>query len=368
MWPEFVRKITLLLLYDRLNSQNFRPRYWKPGNWFLQANDLQSDSPKKDQEGNHRPNGSRHSSSRTQKNSLFMDESDTNKKDTIDKNSLLEISTLMANNLDINNFKPYDYSEFGSFNYVIRSRNYQGKPNDDDQDENRLKMKPNKLNPIQRNKPENDQQLNSTSFNINSKEGKKLIKQDRNHPNQSIEDLLQNNLTGSNLKLGKIPGYVQVSGSTENLNNIGDNTNRTTDFDYSKVTDDIYKAFGKQKQSKYSYPQKITVLKTSRSNKPQAESNHEEYYLNDLVENTKSMLGSKSDFFGQNQRSMIVEKGVNSANPNSKYRDGSTRLVPLESSRIDSRSINGGANSNMSSATNFSQARNNKLMKILGEF
>ncbi len=265
---------------------------------------------------------------------------------------------------------------------MIRSRNYNGGKSGEEQEEQFLKFKPNKINlgPIQRNKPNPEtttdtqlqQQLNSTSFNLQNLKltDKKSIKQPKS---DSIENLLQNHHTSSNLKLGKLPNNLE--GSSEVLN-LGENTQRTlTDYDYSKVTDDIYKAFGKQKQSKYSYPQKITVVKTSRSHKQVPEPiNHEDYLFNDLIENTnytKSIIGSKGEFFGPNQRSMIVEKNLNSAmnsaNP-TRYRDGSTRLVPLESSRIDSRSINGGATSNMSSATNFSQARNNKLMKILGEY
>ncbi len=392
MWPEFVRKITLLLLYDRLNSQNFRPRYWKPGNWFSQG-EKEADKEHQTEAGSitNRASGSRMSSSKLQKQNLFLGDGGDKEKQSEEKNKLLEINALMANNLDIDSFKPYNFAEFGSFNYVIRSRNYNAAKGGEEQeaDEQFLKFKPNKisLGPIQRNKPDasginnNDsnqqqqQQFNSTSFNLtNLKHQEK--KPSKSSKNDSIENLLQNHHTSSNLKLGKLPASY-LEGSSEALN-LGDNTQRTlADYDYSKVTDDIYKTFGKQKQSKYSYPQKITVLKTSRQQKQVPEPiNHEEYFLNDLIENsnyTKSV--SKGEFFGPNQRSMIVEKNVNSANPNGGkfsnlggYRDGSTRLVPLESSRIDNRSLNGGANSNMSSATNFSQTRNNKLLKILGEY
>ncbi|CAF0733223.1 unnamed protein product [Brachionus calyciflorus] len=34
IWPEFIRKMTILLLYDRLNYPEFTPKYWKPGFWY----------------------------------------------------------------------------------------------------------------------------------------------------------------------------------------------------------------------------------------------------------------------------------------------------------------------------------------------
>lgn len=34
MWPEFIRKMTVLLLYDRLNPSVFTPKSWKPGIWY----------------------------------------------------------------------------------------------------------------------------------------------------------------------------------------------------------------------------------------------------------------------------------------------------------------------------------------------
>ena len=108
----------------------------------------------------------------------------------------------------------------------------------------------------------------------------------------------------------------------------------------------------------------------AKSNKQNGE-NKEEEFIHDLIENTnysKSVLASKNDFFGQStgnktNRDQLVSKYSNLGG----YRDGA-RLVPLESSRLDSRSINGGATSNLSSTTNFSTARNNKLLKILGEY
>ena len=130
MWPEFVRKITLLLLYDRINSQNFRPRYWKPGSWFLESNEgvaaavgQATGSNKKEQieAVTFRGNTSRMSSAKLSKNSFFNEEIEV-KEQKVEKNNLLDINTIMASNLDINSFKPYDMSDFGSFNYVIRSR------------------------------------------------------------------------------------------------------------------------------------------------------------------------------------------------------------------------------------------------------
>lgn len=401
MWPEFVRKITLLLLYDRINSQNFRPRYWKPGSWFLESNEgvaaavgQATGSNKKEQieAVTFRGNTSRMSSAKLSKNSFFNEEIEV-KEQKVEKNNLLDINTIMASNLDINSFKPYDMSDFGSFNYVIRSRvpnNNNSKPSQALDEDDLFKFKSNRinLNPINRNnnnKNNNESseftnQLKSTSFNLqNLTKDKKLSTLDKNNPNQSsIENLFLNAQTASNLKLAKIAkgtSYLNLNGSNEQLNQLDDNqnTHRTSshDFEYSKVTDDIYKAFGKSKQSKYNYPQQIHVVKTaSKSNKQNGE-NKEEEFIHDLIENTnysKSVLASKNDFFGQStgnktNRDQLVSKYSNLGG----YRDGA-RLVPLESSRLDSRSINGGATSNLSSTTNFSTARNNKLLKILGEY
>lgn len=368
MWPEFVRKITILLLYDRLNSKTFRPRYWKPGNWFLQM----TGEAEEDGSATVRQRSSRTSSSKATKSNLFMEEPEPEK--AIENNSLLEINSLMNSNLDIESFKPYGVSDFGSFNYVIRSKANNNVKLNDEQDESFLKFKPNKinLNPLNRNKNiESDAQLISTSFNSpQTSREKKLAPIERKNPNP--DNLGDNFNSGSNLK------FLQLHGSKEQLNfddNL--NTNRTGhDFEYSKVTDDIYKTFGKQKQSKYSYPQQIHVLKTSRKAVPDP-IKHEDYSIKDLIENTNSVLVNKNDFFGKPNRSMVLDKNglgsqLGSAQPPGKYsklsayREGS-RLVPLESSRLDSRSINGGgAASNMSSATNFSTNRNNKLLKILG--
>lgn len=361
MWPEFVRKITILLLYDRLNSKAFRPRYWKPGNWFLEMSENETALPV-------RTNSRR---------STLLDEEIEVQEKIVEQNKLLDINSIMANNLDIDNFKPHDVSEFGSFNYMIRSKNYNVKPTEDE-DTTFLKFKNNKinLNPINRNK--GDENLKSTSFNISSMNSKRLQPLDKNNPEKtSIENLFQGG--GSNLKLGKLKGNscLNLNFSNENLDSDIQNTYRTNhDFEYSKVTDDIYKTFGKPKQSKYNYPQQIHVLKTSRKPVPDQIKNED---IKDLIENSnyqQSVIASKNDFFGQSNRSMVVDKNRRASDlsqPPNKYsnlggyRDGS-RLIPLESSRLDNRSINGGTASNMSSATNFSTTRNNKLLKILGEY
>lgn len=111
-------------------------------------------------------------------------------------------------------------------------------------------------------------------------------------------------------------------------------------------------------------------MKTASKSNKQTNENKEEEFINDLIENTnysKSVLASKNDFFGQSNGKNTNREQLVSKYSNLGYRDGA-RLVPLESSRLDSRGINGGANSNLSSTTNFSTARNNKLLKILGEY
>jgi hypothetical protein len=390
MWPEFVRKLTILLLYDRLNSKTFRPRYWKPGNWFLNMSNEQKEAERKMEEERGVSSTSRRSSNvnvDAKALNFFTGEAPKDEKKE-DKNSLIEIKTLMASNLDLNAFKPYEVSDFGSYNYMIRSKNPDAQGLDD-HNESFLKFKPNKINLKPLNKSNaNDASMGQLSVQFdqmmkkNNGNPKKLAPLDKNNPDkQSLENLFS---TGSNLKLGKLKGnsYLQMNGLEENQFDENLATNRTiADFEYSKVTDDIYKTFGKTRQHKYSYPQQIHVMKTSRG-KPVPDpimKAAEEYTINDLLENasySKSVLNNNGDYFNQPNRSVMLEK--TGANPNTQgsqmvpvnkynaYRDNS-RLVPLESSRLDSRSINGGAASNMSSATTFSNNRNNKLMKILGE-
>ncbi len=103
MWPEFVRKITLLLLYDRLNSQNFRPRYWKPGNWFIQSEKVYEKEHNEAGPSTNRANssGRKMSSDKTQKPNFFINDNSDKDKQSDEKNKLLEINALMNNNLDI---------------------------------------------------------------------------------------------------------------------------------------------------------------------------------------------------------------------------------------------------------------------------
>jgi hypothetical protein len=120
MWPEFVRKLTILLLYDRLNSKTFRPRYWKPGNWFLNMSNEQKEAERKMEEERGVSSTSRRSSNvnvDAKALNFFTGEAPKDEKKE-DKNSLIEIKTLMASNLDLNAFKPYEVSDFGSYNYM----------------------------------------------------------------------------------------------------------------------------------------------------------------------------------------------------------------------------------------------------------
>ena len=128
MWPEFIRKLTILLLYDRLNSSNFQPASWKPGPWY-QSSTNESVSTASDHSNNkHKkhaldpikfnPNIARIS---TAKRNLFPDESS---KQVTETNSLFDVSLIMSQNMSLESFKPYESTDFGSHQYMIRSKQF----------------------------------------------------------------------------------------------------------------------------------------------------------------------------------------------------------------------------------------------------
>jgi hypothetical protein len=336
MWPEFVRKITILLLYDRLNAKHFRPKYWKPGSWFLAENNS-------DQNNNY----SKQEFDKLAKPSLFKEKSEV-KKLIEDTNSLLDISKLMSHNIDIDSFKPYDFSDFGSFNYVIRSRNFREKKHSQDainfdEYDPLFKFKTSKSN--------HGIQVKQTSHNLN------------NNSNENLNSSFSFNVKP--FKLSKnTANQTPKKSSNENLNQLIEeansrhfNNNSSNDFEYSKVTDDIYKTFGKPRHSKFSYPQQITVLNKPKSNKV-TNSNREEFMFPDFNESStfsKTILSNNNNnFFDQ---SLVQGK---STAPLNKY----SNILNQSNSRID----NGGNTSSMSSSGNFHNSnKNNKLLKILGE-
>ena len=355
MWPEFVRKITILLLYDRINAKHYRPKYWKPGNWFLAA-----DSKKDPSDPLFRANYSRLSTAKLlSKPNLFKEESEI-VKPVEDSNNLLDIDQLMSQNIDIDSFKPYDYSDFGSFNYVIRSRNFREKKlskDTFDADEHMIKFKTNRIN-LNAAANTKSNQLKSISFNL--KDNVDLSNNffaKSTKPTQRIKNNFLSQLNSSN---------------DEGLNQLEDDTHGmhvSQEFEYSKVTDDIYKTFGRPRHSKFTYPQQITVLKNKPKHAQQEKAtNKEEFLFPDFIESStfsKSILTSKNFFEPSNGSLMNINKNEAAAVASvNKY----SNLINANHSRLDSHSIAGGTASNMSSAGNFHGNRNAKLLKILGEF
>jgi hypothetical protein len=129
MWPEFIRKLTILLLYDRLNTSSFQPASWKPGPWFQSSVSNESASTASGNSNSQQkknaldpvkfnPNIARIS---TAKRNLLPDESS---KQVTEASSFFDVSLIMSQNMSLESFKPYESSDFGSHQYIIRSKQF----------------------------------------------------------------------------------------------------------------------------------------------------------------------------------------------------------------------------------------------------
>ena len=94
--------------------------------------------------------------------------------------------------------------------------------------------------------------------------------------------------------------------STENLDNsqsklLANSQLGNSGFEYSKVTDDIYKTFGRVRKA-IDYPQQVTVISKVRPMKVNQENSLKNFYIPDLLENIKVskqfFTGDKSSVSG----------------------------------------------------------------------
>ena len=106
MWPEFIRKLTILLIYDRLNSKGFSPKSWKPGSWFqseiLNSSTNYASQNKTGERTVFTPNMARLS---TAKRNLFPDESALQ---VVESNNLFDVNLIMSQNMSLDNYKPHE--------------------------------------------------------------------------------------------------------------------------------------------------------------------------------------------------------------------------------------------------------------------
>lgn len=278
MWPEFIRKLTILLLYDRLNSSFYQPQSWKPGTWFQSYGSdsftIPSDNSNRNklkQTINHtrfNPNIARLS---TAKRNLLPDE---NLKQKTETNSLFDVSQIMSQNMSLDSYKPHENSEFGSYQYKIRSK------------KNQKIIKEEMLN-----SEDEDENNKFPKFDSNLKMKIKNKRADLKEVPINVEDWLE--------KSDPLENDSKKSFVTNIEKEMNQKAQLNMNFEYSKVTDDIYKSFGRIRKA-FNYPQQITVLGKVKTNKTTQENTLKNFYIPDLIENIKY---SKHYFASDNSNS-----------------------------------------------------------------
>lgn len=106
IWPEFIRKLTILLLYDRKNFQVFEPRNWTPGIWY-------SITKSQSYLIDHEP---------AFKLPFLTNSASSNRSNTKKINSTFGVEQIMSPKMDMSKFKPHKLSEFGSVDLTIRNK------------------------------------------------------------------------------------------------------------------------------------------------------------------------------------------------------------------------------------------------------
>ena len=340
MWPEFVRKITILLLFDRLNSTEFKPKYCELGPWNSNTssreliktpseikirNYTNEKINKKSEFGftKYQPNLSRLS---YVKHKLCIEEDEIQE---IEPDVSLKVSELMSKNIELDSYRPYHGSNFGSYNYVIRSKHLNNNDLDDsalfseDEDDYYKLSDINSKNFSSKNRKGDFNykysksqagQLKSISFNVGSEKHKKFDGLSKN--------IFSNNLNSSsfNMKSNHLKSDKDDKFKNESLNNWYDgqynsnnnkdkyidetdnlhnetkyNQNQSislSDFNYSKVTNDIYKNFGKNRNS-FNYPQYInhaSMINKSKKQNKHGEGSNEDLNFDQNITNLSDSL------------------------------------------------------------------------------
>ncbi len=107
-WDEFVRKLAILMLFDRINPNNYAPKAWNP---HISGN--------KSSIG---PTMTRLFSIRPHKSIVDSQSIFTNQKLKLNGSTTIDTVYLMKNDMKLETYDAYDYDEFGSSLYVISPR------------------------------------------------------------------------------------------------------------------------------------------------------------------------------------------------------------------------------------------------------
>lgn len=196
---------------------------------------------------------------------LEIVEHDENELEKLTKNNYFSVDEIMSENMQLDNFKPHLENEFGSFQYTIRSRHLMNNSlfsSDEESDQNgdsdnsdQKFIRHNQLKPILsqsftvRKKKKHQYLTNSNSL--------ELINNYSSKPNHLNTNSLfkQNKLNHTFDNEGSINTFA-FSSTYLNQSNL---TNKSKPYEYNKITNDIYKIFGRTKQA-ISYPQQLSNM------------------------------------------------------------------------------------------------------------
>ena len=234
---------------------------------------------------------------------LEIIEHEENELDKLTKNNYFSVDEIMSENMQLDNFKPHLENEFGSFQYTIRSRHLlenssfysdddESEQNGDSDGNNDQKFtRHNQLKPIL-----------SQSFTVRKK------KKHHNFGNSNSLELINNYNSKSNhlnynhsFKLNKLNHTFDNEGSvittsqfaySSSYLNQSNLASKPRPYEYNKITNDIYKIFGRTKQA-ISYPQQISNL--NKIGKIQGNNNNSSSNSIDKILNLKDALSIFSD-------------------------------------------------------------------------
>jgi hypothetical protein len=306
MWPEFIRKLTILLIYDRLNSKGFSPKSWKPGSWFqseiLNSSTNYASQNKTGERTVFTPNMARLS---TAKRNLFPDESALQ---VVESNNLFDVNLIMSQNMSLDNYKPHDNSDFGSYQYTIRSKNNRNNNNNHHHHHHHHHI--NNKHEILLSEDEDEIEFKKFhKFDFNSKVKILHKKQINKEASINLDEWVEKSLISESSN--EIQSNNQLN---ENLENHNKKTNQIMNpsFEYSKVTDNIYKTFGRVRKP-IDYPQQVTIINKIRPIKNNQESSLKNFYIPDLIENIKYT----KHYFTSDKSTNSVSNNSTISNPSS---------------------------------------------------
>ena len=130
IWPEFIRKMTILLLYDRANTSNLRPKKFKPHLIYPIDRSKEFLTYQKEEKEEENQNDEDYKANKINKEkfeptpykyqltlpSIFGDAEPKDEKIT---NSIIDIKRIMAR--QVTSLKINQHEHFGSYKYVIQS-------------------------------------------------------------------------------------------------------------------------------------------------------------------------------------------------------------------------------------------------------